>query len=101
MQLISPVLSNENAPRGVDGKSFAIPYSRSEPAGRRKCLIRLVRVVTPYAAASLQFGARFRAGYLGLTIFRLAGVGCGAHVDIHRSIVTDSEWMHGMVAAKW
>jgi hypothetical protein len=65
MQLIPPMLGDENAPRRVDGKAFAIAYPSGEAAGRRKCLIRFVGIVTPYAAASLQFGTRVRAGYVG------------------------------------
>src|SRR5580658_3259935 len=100
MQLISPMLGNENAPRGVDGKASAIPYPRGEPVGRRKLLIRFVGVVTPYAAPSLQFGTRVRAGYIGLTVFRLAGVGRGTHVYIHRSFWTDDLLLHGTATTK-
>src|SRR5580658_1265518 len=100
MQLISPMLGNENAPRGVDGKAFAIPYPRGEPVGRRKLLIRFVGVVTPYAAPGLQFGTRVRTGYIGLTVFRLAGVGRGTHVYIHRSFWTDNERINRMVATE-
>src|SRR5580704_1858995 len=100
MQLISPVLRDENTSGGIDGKAFAVAYPSGVAAGGRKCLIRFVSVVTPYAAASLQFSTRVCARYLGLTVFRLAGVGRGTDVDIQRSFRTDDEGMHRMIAAQ-
>jgi hypothetical protein len=46
MQLISPMLGDENAPRGIDGKAFAIAYPSGEAVGWREGLIRFVGIVT-------------------------------------------------------
>src|SRR6202167_3404425 len=100
MQLIPPMLGDENAPRGIDGKAFAVAYPGGETPGRRKWLIRFVGIVTPYAATSLHFRTGVRARYVRLRVLRLAGVGRGTHVGIHRSFFIDDEWMHRMVAAK-
>src|SRR5436190_5326228 len=100
IKLIPPVLRDEKAAGRVDGKSFPIANSRGEPAGPGKCLVRLVDVVTPDAPASLQFGAGVCARYVGLAILGLAGIGRGPDVDVERSLLTDDERVHRMVAAK-
>ena len=68
MQLVSPVLSHEHTAAGVDGKAFGVAYPRSVAFGRRKRLVRFVRVVTPDAAAGHKFGARVCAGRFQLPI---------------------------------
>src|SRR5215813_5410843 len=100
IQLIPPVLSDEKAAGRVDGKSFPVANSSGEPARRGKYLVRLVGVVTPDAAAILQFGAGICALYVGLAILGLAGIGRGPDVDVERSLLTDDERVHGMVAAE-
>src|ERR1700689_4172398 len=100
MQLIPPMLGDEHVARGVDGKAFAIAYPSGEALSRRKCLVRFVGVVTPYAAARLEFGTWIGPGYFRLAVFRLAGVGRGGNVNIHRSVFADDEWMHRMIATE-
>ena len=83
LELISPVLGHKNAAGRVDVKAFAIANPRRKAIAWGKCLVRLVRVVAPYATTGFQFGARVGAGYFGLPVLGLAGISRRGNVHIH------------------
>src|SRR4029078_5374035 len=100
MQLISAVLGHKQAAIGVEGEAFRVSYSGSVALSGGESLVRLVRVIAPDAAASLKFGARVRAGYFRLPVLRLAGIGGGSDIHVHRTFGIDNEGMQGRVAAQ-
>src|SRR3979490_2572661 len=101
MQLIAPVLSDEQAmPPGIDRETLAVADPRGESLCRRKCLAGLIRVVTPYAAARFKLRAGVGAQRSCFAVFGLAGVSCGCDIDIHESIGIDCKGVHGMIPAK-
>src|SRR5471032_2283780 len=101
MQLIAPVLSDEQAmPGGIDRESLAIADPGRETLSRCKRLAGLVRVITPYAAARFKLRAGVSAQRPCFAVFGLAGVRCGCDIDIHESVGIDCKWVHGMIPAK-
>src|SRR3954447_3379048 len=101
MKLIASVLGHEYPIAGkVNTKAFGVADPGGVTISGRELLVDLLGVVSPDAAAGLKFSARLGARRLEGSILELAGIGCGAHVHIHKSIAAYEEGMHGMVAAE-
>src|SRR4051812_4035187 len=101
MKLISSMLGHEYAfAIEVNSKTFAVADPGSITICGRELLVCFLGVVSPDAAAGLEFGARLGARRLERPILQLAGIRRGAHIHIQKSIAADVERMHGMVAAQ-
>src|SRR5580704_10160100 len=94
------MLGYEQATGRVNRKAFGISYPRCIAALWRELLVRFIRVIAPDAATGFQLRTWIVTGYLGLPVLRLAGVGRGGDINIHRAIGADDKRMHGMVSAK-
>ena len=87
MQLVPPVLGDvyQLASR-IDGKAFAIANSGGVTISRGKGLVGFIGVEAPGATAGFEFRARVSAGGFEGSVFQLAGVGRGSHIDIHGAV---------------
>src|ERR1700733_11815647 len=97
MQLVTTVLGDKEVSGGIDGESLRVSYPGGEASGRRECLVRLARVITPDTAARLELGTRIDARRFRRAILRLAGIGRGGDVDVQGTLAVDCEGMHGMI----
>jgi hypothetical protein len=100
VQLIATVLRHENLAVRVNRKPFAIADPSRVAIGRREFLIGLVCIVAPDAAARFEFLARIFAGRLCRAILCLARVRRAGNIDKQRTVASNDEGMHRVIAAK-
>ena len=100
MQLIAPVLRDEDVSLSIDREALGIAYAGGKARGRRECLAGFVRVVAPNAPARLQLRAGVDARRFRRAVLSLAGVGRRGDIDVQGTVGSDRERMHGMIAAQ-
>src|SRR6516162_4591663 len=62
MQLVPSVLRYKQATLRIHGKALGVANASGEAFGRRKCLVGLIRLISPDASASLEFPAWRQTG---------------------------------------
>ena len=96
------MLGNVDAVMGrIDTEAFSIADSGGVAIRRRKLLVCLFRRRIARCRLVVSSSVHgWAPGDPAVRFFKLAGVGCRTHIDIHKPVCADVERVHRMVASK-